>query len=147
MKHLKLFEEFLTKEVVKRVTINKERAKSLVNESERKLRSLNEQLEKIGVKDDNANDYVEYCYGIIIYLVRAKMLLVGYNASGQGAYEAEVSYMRILGFNEKDVQFADQIRFFRNGMLYYGTMLDKVYAEEVIKFTKRIYQKLRGMLK
>jgi len=147
MKHLKLFEEFLTEGVVKRVTINKERAKSLVNESERKLRSLNKQLEKIGVENDNANDYVEYCYGIIMYLVRAKLYLEGYNASGQGAHEAEVSYMRILGFNEKDVQFTDQIRFFRNGMLYYGTRLDKVYAEQVIEFTKRFYQELRDMFK
>jgi len=129
MKRLKLFEKFLTEGVVKRVTVNKERPKSLVNESERKLRSLNKQLEKIGVENDNANDYVEYCYGIIMYLVRAKLYLEGYNANGQGAHEAEVSYMRVLGFNEKDVQFADQIRFFRNGMLYYGTRLDKVYAE------------------
>src|SRR3989338_3223288 len=146
MKHLKLFEEFLTEGVVKRVTINKERAKSLVNESERKLRSLNKQLEKIGVENDNANDYVEYCYGIIMYLVRAKLYLEGYNASGQGAHEAEVSYMRILGFNEKDVQFADQMRFFRNGMLYYGTRLDKVYAEKVIEFTKRMYLKLKELI-
>ena len=76
-------------------------------------------------------------------LIRAKMLLNGYNASGVGWHEAEVSYLRILGFVEKDVQFADQIRFFRNGMLYYGTILDKEYAEIVIEFTKRIYSKLK----
>ena len=76
-------------------------------------------------------------------IIRAKMLLEGYNASGIGAHEAEVSYMRILGLGEKDVQFADQIRFFRNGMLYYGTILDKEYAEKVIEFTKRIYNKLK----
>jgi|GEM_PF-7108249 len=32
-------------------------------------------------------------------------------------------------------------------MLYYGTMLDKVYAEKVIEFTKKIYPKLKGMAK
>ena len=60
------------------------------------------------------------------------MLLEGYNASGLGAHEAEVSYLRVLGFSENDVQFADQLRFFRNGMLYYGTMLDKEYAKIAI---------------
>ena len=80
-------------------------------------------------------------------LIRAKMLLEGYNASGFGAHEAEVSYLRVLGFNENDVQFADQLRFFRNGMLYYGTILDKEYAEKVVAFTKGAYAKLREILK
>ena len=75
------------------------------------------------------------------------MLLEGYNASGLGAHEAEVSYLRVLGFSENDVQFADQLRFFRNGMLYYGTMLDKAYAEKVLEFTRSIYPKLKELLK
>ncbi|MBI5391667.1 hypothetical protein HZB00_01565 [Candidatus Woesearchaeota archaeon] len=80
-------------------------------------------------------------------VIRAKMLLDGYNASGFGAHEAEVSYMRILGFKENEVQFADQLRYFRNGMLYYGTILDKGYAEKVIEFTKRTYEKLKMLIK
>jgi hypothetical protein len=55
--------------------------------------------------------------------------------------------MRFLGFDEKDVQFADQLRYFRNCMLYYGTILDKVYAEKVIGFTKKLYPKLKEMVK
>ena len=54
-------------------------------------------------------------------IIRAKMLLRGYNASGYGAHEAEVSYLRNLDFNETDVQFLDQMRYFRNGMLYFIT--------------------------
>ena len=76
-------------------------------------------------------------------VIRARMLLEGYNASGHGAHEAEVSFLRILNLKENDVQFADQLRYFRNGMLYYGTILDKEYAEKVIEFTKRLYQKLK----
>ncbi len=71
------------------------------------------------------------------------MLIWGFNSSGQGAHEAEVSYLRELNFKEQDVQFADQIRYFRNGMLYYGTLLDKEYAEKVINFTRRIYSELK----
>jgi len=75
------------------------------------------------------------------------MLLDGYNASGFGAHEAEVAYMRNMGFSEQETQFADQMRFFRNGMLYYGTRLDKEYAEKVIEFTKKTYPKLKEMVK
>ena len=74
--------------------------------------------------------------------IRAKMLLDGFNASGYGAHEAEVAYLRNLGFSESNVQFLDQIRFFRNGMLYYGTIIDKEYAEKVYEFLGKIYPKL-----
>jgi len=38
-------------------------------------------------------------------LIRAKMLIDGFNASGHGAHEAEVSYTRKVGFKETEVQF------------------------------------------
>lgn len=147
MRHLKLFEEFVKEGIVKRVALNKERAKSLISEADRKMNSLNEQLEKIGIKDENANDYIEYCYDIIKNLIRAKLFLKGYSASGQGAHEAEVSYFRELGFTEKDIQFADQLRYFRNGILYYGTSLDKEYANKVLEFKNKVYPKLKELLK
>lgn|SRR3989338_1265029 len=147
MRVLKQFEEYVHEGVVQRARINKERAKNLLIESERKMLSLGERLEKIGIKDENANDYVEYCYDIIMHLVRAKLYLEGYSASGQGAHEAEVSYFRVLGFAEKEVQFADQMRYFRNGILYYGTSLDAEYAQKVIGFVNKICPKLREILK
>ena len=147
MRHLKPFEDFIKDGVVKRASMNSERAKSLIIESERKMRSLKVQLEKIGVNDDNANDYVEYCFDTIMNLVRAKLFLKGYSASGQGAHEAEVSYLRELGFTEKDIQFADQLRYFRNGILYYGTSLDKEYADKVLEFTKKTHPKLKELLR
>ena len=146
MKALKHFNEFIAEGVIRKITPDKERAKSLVAESKRKIYSLQEQVEKIGIKDENSNDYVEYCYNIIMYLLRAKLYLKGYSSGGQGAHEAEVSYMGILGFDEKDVQFMDNIRYFRNGILYYGTSLDAEYAEKCIEFTKRIAAKLNKIM-
>jgi len=73
------------------------------------------------------------------------MLLDGYNASGFGAHEAEVAYLRILGYSETEIQFVDRLRYFRNGMLYYGTILDQEYAQIVIKFTKKNYNQLKEM--
>ena len=80
MRHLKPFEDFIKDGVVKRISINSERAKSLISESERKMRSIKMQLEKIGVIEDNANDYIEHCFDSIMNLVRAKLYLKGYSA-------------------------------------------------------------------
>ena len=79
-------------------------------------------------------------------MVRAKMLVDGFSASGQGAHEAEVSYLREIGFSENSVQFANQLRYLRNGMLYYGKILDKEYAEKVMRFINETYPKLMKMI-
>jgi len=147
MKGIRNFDEFMKENIVKKQSIDKSRAEFLIKESGNSYNNLLEKMQKIKLSDSNANDFIKSCYDIIMESVRAKMLLDGYNASGFGAHEAEVSYMRVLGFDERDVQFADQMRFFRNGMLYYGTILDKEYAEKVIKFTKIIYQKLKEIAK
>ena len=145
MKKIKDFDEYVKIGTVKKVKENKQRAESLIIESERKIKSLEERLEKIGIRDDNANDYVEYCYDIIMLLIRAKLYENGYNASGVSAHAAEVSYLHVLGFEDKDIAFLDKIRYFRNGMLYYGTILDKEYAEKVVIFAKKFYEKLRKL--
>ncbi|MDP3989858.1 MAG: hypothetical protein Q8Q01_01485 [archaeon] len=147
MKAIRHFEEFIKDNVVKKQYPDKSRAKFLIEESENSYNNLLKIIEKLKVSDDTANMLIKVCYDILMELIRAKMLLDGYNASGFGAHEAEVAYMRTVGFNERDVQFADQLRYFRNGMLYYGTMLEKNYAQKAIEFTKKQYLKLREMLK
>ena len=102
MRYLKRFEEYLKEGVVRKGNADKERARSLIIESERKMNSLKENLEKIGIKNENANDYLEYCYDIIMFLIRAELYLKGFNSSGQGAHEAEVSYLRVMGFRENE---------------------------------------------
>src|SRR3989339_25780 len=60
-------------------------------------------IKLFGISPETANDFVKSCYDIIMELARAKMLLEGYNSSGFGAHEAEVSYMRILDFKRNKV--------------------------------------------
>jgi len=146
MRGIRSFEEFVQKNIVRKQSADKSRAQFLIQESERSYANLLEMIEKLTVNDDNANMFIKSCYDLLMELIRAKLLLDGYNASGFGAHEAEVAYMVILGFTEKDVQFADQMRFFRNGIVYYGTCLDKIYAEQVIAFTKRAYPLLKAMI-
>lgn len=146
MKPIKNFDEFLDFGTVKKQAPDRSRAKFLIKEAELSFEGLNERTEKMGINDKNANSIIKDSYDIFMELIRAKMLLDGYNASGQGAHEAEVSYMKNLGFSENEIQFANQLRYFRNGMVYYGTILDNEYAEKVVQFVKKIYPKLKSLL-
>jgi len=147
MRAIKSFDEFIKSGVAKKQSVDRSRSEFLTKEAEVSIEGLNERIKIMGIDDKNANSIIKDCYDILMELIRAKMLLDGYNAIGQGAHEAEVSYLRILEFDENGVQFVDQMRFFRNGMLYYGTILDREYAEKVIKFSERIYLKLKNLLK
>lgn len=146
MKGLKKFDEFIRMGIVKKQSPDKSRSKFLIMEAEQGYAYLLKLIKTMGVKNQNANDYVKNCCDILMELTRAKMLLEGLNASGFKSHEAEVTYWWILKFKEQDIRFLDQMRFFRNGMLYYGTILDKEYAEKVIEFTKKNYQKLKDIL-
>ena len=147
MKPIKNFEDFIKNGTVKKQSPDISRAESLVKDSEREYYFLAEIIKKIGIDDKNANTIIKVSYDIIMDLIRAKMLEKGFNATGIGAHEAEVSYLRELGFGENDVQFADQLRYFRNRIMYYGKILDKEYAEKVLGFMNKTYPRLRQMLK
>ena len=146
MKDLKQFEEFIRTGIIKKQSPDKSRSKFLVMEAEQGYTYLLKLIKTMGIENRNANDYVKNFYDILMELTRAKMLLEGLNASGFKAHESEIAYWWILQFKEQDIRFLDKIRFFRNGMLYYGTILDKEYAEKVIEFTKNNYQKLKAIL-
>lgn len=143
MRSVKKFEEYEELGIVKTITPDINRAINLKLESERKLKLLEKTIKKMGIDDNNSNDYVEYCYNIIMFLIRAKMLEYGYSSSGQGAHEAEVSFARKLDLKESEIQLLNQLRYFRNGILYYGKQFDKEYAKQIIDFTKELYIKLR----
>ncbi|MBW2976337.1 hypothetical protein KY347_02720 [Candidatus Woesearchaeota archaeon] len=144
---LRQFEEFVERGVVARKTPDILRADSLVKEAEKRRRFIKELLEKIKISDENANYYVESSYDAVMELLRAKLLTDGYKSQGEGAHEAEVSYLRKLGFSEHDVRFMNGLRFNRNGIKYYGKSFDKHYAESAVSFLNTIYPKLKGLLK
>ena len=140
------FEYYLKKGIVKKVSVNKSRAKDLVEESERKYGQIERVLDKIGVDDKNANDIIGDSYDVLIGLIRAKIFLEGFSASGLGAHEAEVSFLSKLDFSEQEIDFIQRLRFFRNGVMYYGRRFDKEYAEKVILFTEKTFKKLKNIL-
>jgi hypothetical protein len=139
MRSLKLFEEFEKENIVRKRTPDLLRSKSLVNESKKRKKFLEEMESKIGLNNENANYFIENGYDILIELIRAKLLKEGYSSSGLGAHEAEVAYMRKIDFKEEDVKIMNDLRFYRNGILYYGKNFDAEYAGKILNFLKRIY--------
>lgn len=145
MNQLKKFEEYVAKKFVKKTTPNSLRAKDLIEEAERDLEFLKELMKKIELNDKRANNFINQAYDIIMKLLRAKLLIDGFKASGLAAHEAEVAYLAKLGFSEKDSTFLDTLRYSRNGISYYGKKFDADYAKEVLDFLDIIYPKLRSI--
>lgn len=144
MRSLKTFNEFLKEGIIIRRSPDVARAKSLIEEAEKRKKFLEELIKKIGVTDENANYFVENSYDILIELLRAKLLISGYNSSGIGAHEAEVAYMREIAMPEGEVRFMNDLRYFRNGIKYYGKNFDKEYGNKVLCFLDKTYPKLKA---
>ena len=146
MKPLRPFTDFLKEGIVKKQSPNKQRAESLVNRAKDEYYSLRENVSKSGIHEKNANSIIKDAYDIIMELIRAKMMVDGFNASGSYSHEAEVSYLRELKFLEPEVQFINQLRYFRNGISYYGEKQTPEYAKRVVDFLEKIYLKLLRLL-
>lgn len=139
----KEFEYYLQRGIARKSTPDRPRAKFLIKESETSLEGLKERIQIIGINDKNANSIIKDCYDILMELIRAKLLLAGYSSSGNYAHEAEIAYLKKLGFTDNEVSFLNEVRYFRNSVTYYGKILDKEYAEKVYSFLNKIIAKLR----
>lgn len=146
MTPLRSFEDFIREGVVNKKRTDLSRANSLIEEAEKRFKFLKEMLTKIKVNDENANYYVENSYDIILELIRAKLLIDGFKTTGISAHEAEVSYLRNLGFTETETRFVNELRYFRNRIIYYGKSLDAEYARSVLTFLDQTYLKLKKLL-
>jgi hypothetical protein len=140
---LKTFDEYLKEGIARKQSPDKLRARSLISESEDSYKILLSFVEKMSLDDSNANHVIKNAYDIIMELIRAKMLSDGFGTTGKGVHEAEVSYLAEIGFGGRDMEFANELRYFRNGIMYYGKKFDKAYAEKVLEFLKRMYPLLK----
>ncbi|MGM5485297.1 MAG: hypothetical protein ACQEP1_05500 [Nanobdellota archaeon] len=143
MRPLREFEDFFDEGIVRDYKPDFSRAKSLRKESEEAYDFLKNIVESIGINDKNSNTIIKIGYDIIMELIRSKMYERGFKASGQGAHEAEVSFLRNLGFGEKEVYFCDQLRYFRNRIMYNGKSFGKDYAAKVISFTQKFINNIK----
>lgn len=134
------FEYYLKKGVVRKISIDNSRAESLINESKIDYKVLKDWFNKIS--DKSPGMVIKNSYDVIMGLIRARMFKDGYKSYGVGAHEAEVSYLTVLGFSERDIKFMDKLRFFRNKILYEGKSLDEEYANKVIRFLDKVVKEL-----
>lgn len=137
------FEKYVEKGTIRKCAVNKPRAKFLIDESQKTFNSLIKRLKILGIDGDSANSIVKDCYDVVMELIRARLLLDGYTSSGLFAHEAEVSYLRNMGFEDKKVLFLNDVRYFRNSVTYYSRILGTEYAKKVADFTKEIYLKIK----
>jgi len=142
MKSLKKFDYYIEKNIIRKCNIDIKRAKSLRMESENSYLTLIDYFKCSGIGPRSSNMIIKMGYDVVMELIRARMLFDGFVSSGYGAHEAEVSYLREIGFLESDVLFVNGLRYFRNGIVYYGKVLDENYAMKVLDFVKRIREDL-----
>jgi len=95
-------------------------------------------LKAVPISDKTANHVIKSAYDIIMELVRAQMLKHGFNTTGAGAHEVEVAYLERLEIPPNDIVFADKLRYYRNGIVYYGKSFDAQYARKVLRFMEEI---------
>jgi len=136
------FEHYLKRGIVRKSFPNKPRARFLMEESKTSLEGLKERIKIIGINNKNANSIIKDCYDIIMEAIRTKLLLAGYASSGNYAHEAEISYLKKLGFPDNEVSFLNELRYSRNSITYYGRLLNREYAEKVYNFLNKIYPRL-----
>ena len=146
MIHLRNFEDYIREGIVTKQRSDTSRAASLREEAVQRKAFVKEMQKKIGVRNEYANYFVENAYDILMELIRAKLFIDGFKAAGSYAHEAEVSYLRKLGFREPDVRFINELRYFRNGIVYYGKKIDADYATTILKFLDEIFPKLEKLL-
>ena len=146
MKTAKTFKMYVKEGTIRKVSVNSPKARFLLGEAQNSLEGLKERVELIGINNKNANSIIKDCYDILMELIRAHLLINGYNSSGYFAHEAEVSYLEELGFSVAEISFLNDVRYFRNSATYYGKILDSDYAEKVYSFLNRIYPKLKKLI-
>jgi hypothetical protein len=140
MKPLRDFSQFIDEGIVTKQSPDPSRAQFLRSEAKQSYSFVLSLASTID--DSNANAIVKLAYDVIMGLLRSKLLETGYRAHGPGAHEAEVAYLRELDFSEVDVQFCNDIRYFRNGIMYYGRIIDAEYGKKVIGFMQKVFTTL-----
>jgi hypothetical protein len=144
---MKKFEEYISKGKVKKVNPDLSRAKSIIEEAQKREKFISLLNKNVPLTDDTANYFVENIYDTLIELIRAKMFQDGYKAIGHGAHEIEIFYMEKLNCPEKEIFFMNTMRENRNGIKYYGKIHDADYAKISLDFLEKLYVKLLEMTK
>ncbi len=100
-----------------------------------------ERLEKTNMEAYPSNTLLDY-YDAIHKLMEALTLRDGIKVRGEGAHQELIDYIAKRHFDEKTIQFLQQMRDYRNRISYEGFMIHKNYIKLNKRMIKRIIAKL-----
>ncbi len=132
------FESFVSKNIVRKVTPNKERAKKLIKDGKSRLKD-------VGFLDVNKlpKFVFENIYDALRDFFLAILLNDGYNTQ---SHEAPIAYLLKKGFDVYTVDKLDRFRYKRNGSKYYGEEIAVEEAEEIKDFYLKIKDKVYKLI-
>ncbi len=100
-------------------------------------------IEKLEIKEENANYIFENYYSSIAELIHALCALRGYKVLNHvclGLFLKEI-------LNREDLfRIFDDLRFKRNSLLYYGEKMDFAVSKDAVGKSKRLVKELRSEL-
>jgi len=129
------FDYYLQTKVIRRITPNQERAKSLISDAFSRIKDCeNLDLEKF------PKLIFENYYDALRDFCDAFLLSDGYKPSG--SHEASISYLLKKGFDLSIVNRLDIFRYKRNGSKYYGEKISIEEAKDIKAFYLEINDRL-----
>ena len=122
-----------------RITPDKEKAKSLIETAEERIKYSAKEL-----NEKTANFVFEDYYSSVLELAQAIVLLRGYKVAN---HICMGFFIRDILKKEDLFRLFDDCRFKRNSLVYYGKRMDFETAKEAIEKSKRLMKELRGIIK
>ena len=138
---MKPFDYYLRENEVKKQPIDKNLAKSLVDQALRRL----DYVDKIEINDLNRDFILEDYYEVLRTLADAVLALNGYKSY---SHEAPIAFLeRYNEFSFSLIENFDRLRRLRHGSRYYGERASISDAKSAKELAKVIVPKLRDILK
>ena len=133
------FKYYLKVNEVRKVSINRELALSLIKDMEGRMNRA--------FKLDSSEfpkEIFENIYDALRGFCDSLLAVDGYKSY---SHEASISYLLAKGFDYAFVDSMDKLRYKRNGSKYYGKIIERDEAEDIKVFYKNNRQKINRVLK
>lgn len=121
-----------------RITPDKEKARSLTEIAEERLKWASKDVNK-----HNANFIFEDYYSSIIELIHSLTLIAGYKINNHICLGF---YLRNVLKREELFRLFDDLRYKRNSLTYYGKKMDFEIAKDAIEKSKRLIKELNKLV-
>lgn len=130
-------EEYIKREKVREENNDPSQASNLLKRSESKFKTM----EKLGVNEDTATDYLENVYESCKMLVQSHMATEGFKPY---SHEAVIAYaIDRLELDMVNANALNRYRKLRNDICYRGEIATKEEAENI----NQLYQELKSVIK